>query len=299
MPKSAQEIRKLPGRSGALMKKESFPPQHVLYNPSVLEDGSYICLRDTEATPTHEMNHMVLYHSATSELWKVHIPDGMLLPTYNAYRGIEDARIVKFEDRIWFTATSTHATMDMRNVVLLGYLDKDAKSIEYMTVLTNFPPPTKNICPFVYKGTLCLLDTYGKKLFKIEKIEGEGEYIATVWKELRGLKSDPCEYRGSTSPIFLHGNTWGCVVHDVIFNGSSTRPGSKLLYTHLWMEFDIERGAITFLSSPFWCMHLGIEFASGIRYDPKTMEVHMFMGVKDEHPCVCVTPLYELRAGKM
>ncbi len=285
-------IRKLPGRIGPIMDKSKFPPHNLFYNPSVDQDFEYVCLRNTEATPNYEMNHMVLYKTSTQQLIKITLPNGMLLPTYNAFRGIEDVRIVKFQGRIWFTATSTHATTDMRNTVLLGYLNDDVTEVEYMTVLTNFPPPTKNICPFVHNNDLYLLDAYQCKIYTIEK--KEQDYVATFWKDLRGNK-----YRGSTSPVHLHGNTWGFVVHDVIFNDGAVITGSKLSYQHRWIEFDIERGAITFESSPFWMLHWGIEFASGLRYDPNKQEIYLYFGVKDEVPCLCTTQLYELRIGKM
>jgi predicted GH43/DUF377 family glycosyl hydrolase len=289
-------IRKLPGRIGPIMEKSKFPPNNLFYNPSVDQDNEYVCLRNTEATPNFEMNHMVLYRMATEELIKIAIPNGMLLPTYNAYRGIEDARIVKFKGRVWFTATSTHATTDMRNTVLLGYLNAKVTEVEYMTVLTNFPPPTKNICPFVHNSELYLLDAYERKIYKVDKNE-DNTYVATFWKQLQTFQTE--HYRGSTSPVHLHGNLWGYVVHDVIFNDGAVITGSKLSYMHRWIEFDIERGAITFESSPFWMLHWGIEFASGLRYNPKKQEVFLYFGVKDEVPCLCTTPLYELRVGKM
>lgn len=281
------------------MERSKFPPNNVFYNPSVTEDGEYICLRNTEILPNHEYNHIILYKTSTQDLIKVVVPTGMLLPTHNAYRGIEDVRIVKYQQRLWFTATSTHASADMRNVVLLGYLDKSATAIEYMTVLSNFQPPTKNICPFVYKDELYLLDAYDKKIYKVLKTADKVEYTASIWKELRPLKGDACDYRGSTSPVHLHGNTMGYVVHDVIYNDSHTNPGSKLSYTHRWIEFDIERGCITFVSTPFWCMHWGVEFVSGLRYNKQTHEVQLYLGVQDQNPCLCATQLYDLRIGKM
>lgn len=283
---------------GTIIEKSRFPPNHVFYNPSTDQDGEYVYLRNTEAFPTHEQNHFILYKMATEELMKINIGEGMLLPTYSPYRGIEDARIVKFEGRVWFTATSTHASAEMQNTALLGYLDASTQVVEYMTVLDNFAPPAKNICPFVYKDTLCILDAYGQKVYKVQK-EENGNYVATFWKELRNHTNVCAKYRGSTSPIYLHGNTWAYIVHDVIFNDSASRHGTKLAYKHLYIEFDIERGAITFVSTPFWLMHFGIEFVSGLIYDAKKDAVKMYFGVKDEAPCLCTTTLYNLRCGKM
>lgn len=277
------------------MDKAKFPTGQLFYNPSVEQDGEYIYLRNTELKPTCENNHFILYHQPTQQLRKIEMPLGFLLPTYNAYRGVEDARIIKFRGKLWFTATSTHATTDMRNTMLLGRLNEAATEVEYVTVLKNFKPPTKNISPFIYRDTLCLLDSYDLKLYKIVQ-EGD-EYVATKWKDMRyGSGISLHKMRGSTSPVYLHGNTWGFVVHDVIFNDSATLPGSKLSYQHYWVEMDVERGVVTFQSSPFWLMHWGIEFVSGLRYDGTS--VYMYFGVKDETPCLCTISLHDLRCGK-
>lgn len=288
-------IRKVPGSKGVIMDQSKFPSGQLFYNPSVDQEGKFIYLRNTELKSTYENNHFILYHTSTQDLRKIELPKGFLLPTHNAYRGIEDARIVLHNDQLWFTATSTHATSDMRNVIILGCLNKDATQVEHVTVLKNFHPPTKNISPFVYKDELCLLDAYDMKLYKVEKMDTE--YVATFWKEIKsGIGNH--NFRGSTSPVHLHGNTWGYVVHDVIFNDSSSMPGSKLAYQHYWIEVDMERGMITFQSSPFWLMHWGIEFVSGIRIDKNANMVYLYFGVKDEKPCLCTVSLHDLRCGK-
>lgn len=279
------------------MEKDKFPPNHMFYNPSVDQTGEYIYLRDTEVRQNHEYNHFIIYHQRTQELKRVELPEGFLLPTFNAYRGIEDVRLVKYEGKLWFTATSTHATTDMRNTVLLGYLDSKCTKVDYVTVLRNFEPPTKNISPFVHENDLFLLDAYGLVLYKVTS--SDGEFVATKWKEISCASGiSTAGFRGSTSPVHLHGNTWGYVVHDVIFNDSSALPGSKLSYQHYWVEIDMQRAVITYMSSAFWLMHWGIEFVSGLRYDTQKHEVYMYFGVKDEQPCLCTTKLYDVRVGK-
>jgi hypothetical protein len=187
----------------------------------------------------------------------------------------------------------------MRNVLLLGYLNDDHTTIEHINILKNFQPPTKNVSPFVMNGDLYLLDTFGSMIFTVKKDEGTGEYIAQEVLQLRSAKGISSKrFRGSTSPVHLHGNTWGYVVHDVIYNDSSTMPGSKLSYVHYWVEADFSRGVITFISSPFWCMHWGIEFISGIRYDRNTNEINLYLGIKDELPSLCTCTLHDLRCGK-
>lgn len=291
------KVRRIPGRKGTIMDPKQFPPNNIFYNPSVDQDGEYVYLRNTEVRPNVEYNHFVLYHVPTQQLRKIVIPEGVLLPSYNAYQGIEDVRIVTHKGKMWFTATSTHATKDMRNSILFGCLNADRTAIEKANVLPNFLPPAKNINPFVWKDQLMLLDAYEQHIYKVEEVDGV--YVATLWKELHVAKGlAHCKYRGSTAPIHLHGNMMGYIVHDVIYNDSSAMPGSKLSYLHYWVEFDIERGVIVNLSAPFWCLHWGIEFVSGLRYDQQKQEVYLYFGVKDETPCLCTTYLHDLRCGK-
>jgi hypothetical protein len=103
--------------------------------------------------------------------------------------------------------------------------------------------------------------------------------------------------RGSTSPVYLHGNTWGFVVHDIIFN-DDLRLVTRLSYIHHWVEMDMERGVVTFISTPFWCVHWGIEYISGIRYNKETEELDLMLGVQDQEAVLIKTTLQDLRVGK-
>jgi hypothetical protein len=134
----------------------------------------------------------------------------------------------------------------------------------------------------------------------VNDTNADGKWIRYDVKKITSLKYgvglENVKYRGSTSPVHLHGNTWGCIVHDIIFNDQAALV-TRLSYIHHWIEFDIVSGVISFVSTPFWVAHWGIEYISGIQLIEK-YKVKLFIGVNDTSAIVCDTTLANLRVGK-
>lgn len=165
-------------------------------------------------------------------------------------------------------------------------------------------PPVKNICPFVVNDTIMLLDTYCGTCYKVAiddatfavDIEKIWDLKGDVDDTFGGTHGNPT-MRGSTSPIHLHGSTWGCIVHDIIYdNNTVLNTVAKLAYLHTWIEFDVMTGSMTFVSRPFYLIKFGIEFVSGIWYEKKEDTIVLYMGVDDKLPMVVKTFLHDLRA---
>ena len=275
-------IRHLPGNNKALIDRSNYPKDCVLLNPSGTTEVIYI--RCIEHFNTHEINHIMLYDGA---LKLIKCPMHLLVDNANLFKGIEDLRIVSHKGKTWFTATSTHATDNMNNEMLLGHFNAALTEVEYLIPLKDISPrPVKNICPFVRDGELYLFDCYRSRIYT-----ADGTLAKTfTWP------SSQKPLRGSTSPIHLHGNTWGFIAHDIIFN-DNTRLVTRLSYIHHWVEIDMERGAVTFVSTPFWIAHWGIEYVSGLRSAGPT-NIELFFGINDQIPMMCTTTLDNLRIGK-
>lgn len=293
-------IRHLPGTPEMLIDRSKFPKNVVLFNPSA--DGPYIYIRTNEHSPTCETNSIIVYNQNNSKLHMIPPPMDILLPNANLFKGIEDLRIVLFKEQIWFTATTTHASDHMTNEMLFGCLDRELTKVAKMSVVDIGVLPVKNVCPFVWKNKIYLLDSYLRKIYNVDEDADSGKFVATVEKDLTLASGLPdIKYRGSTSPIHLHGNTWGFVVHDIIFN-DGVRLVTRLAYFHHWVEMDVERGVVTFISAPFWCTTWGIEYISGIRLqqsdNPDKNKIELFMGVHDENAVLFRTTLENLRVGK-
>lgn len=290
-------IRRLPCRMERLFREASILPKFSYFNPSSAYPYVYVRamekMEDTTTSNLLQISHMFLYSYLTDRMIMMDIPSGVLRPSYNFYQGIEDTRILMHKNRLWFVSTSTHVSASMRSEMMIGFFNQDVSAIEFVQHLDFGVRPLKNICPFVHKGMLLLIDAYTLTIYAPEVNEA-GMHTPRVWKRLElcnGLSKHTM--RGSTSPVLLHGNLYGCVVHEHIPKTS----GGALAYVSYWMEFDVERGMVTFVSSPFFVSCLGIEFISGIEYKPESGVVELYLGFQDKVPIVAYTTLHDLRAG--
>jgi hypothetical protein len=291
-------IRHLPGSVSQIVDETSLPPNQALFNPSYAHPMLY--LRATRHTNVDETNFVVLFNTDSKSQHVIESPMDKLAKNVNLFKGIEDLRICWFGGKLWFAGTTTHATDRMTNELIVGHFDASLTKVERISAVGIGSLPVKNVCPFVWKDALHLLDTFKRKIYQIRDVFDETTkewkaYKALPIKDLTGVTTE--EFRGSTSPIHLHGNTWGCVVHDIIFN-DNTKLVTRLSYIHHWMEFDVESGQITFVSSPFWVARWGIEYVSGIYRKPDTDHILLYVGVADRLPVMVQTTLHDLRVGK-
>lgn len=293
-------IRQLPATNiSSLIDKNSLPPNTTFFNPS--RAGRYIYIRSTTHSETGEKNSAIIYDTVTSVAHNIPSPWTLLAPTVNLFQGIEDLRIVEYNGLLWFTGTCTHASDHQINDLIIGHFSKDLTTVERISAVDIGSRPVKNVCPFVRNGRLYILDIFFKKTYEIvDAPEGEGApppLIAVPASVLvEGGGQSIAGLRGSTSPVHLHGNIWGVVIHDIIYRNNKTLV-TRLSYIHHWMEFDIERAAITFVSTPFYVAHWGIEYISGIHLDAATGTVMLYFGVEDKMAFQCATTLTNLRVG--
>jgi hypothetical protein len=301
-------IRPLPCKSkGAIIDKKSVPPGIDLYNPSRADTIIYI--RKTARTGNTFINSAVLHDSAKQATYEIDSPWALLKPCDSLFKGVEDLRIVRWNSDLWFAGTCTHASSHLINDLIVGKFDKALSKVETLSVVDICSLPVKNVCPFVYRDQLCLLDIGLMKIYELGIDEDNGEIsvkhtVPLSWGT-SGLEKSAVggadkmvnlKLRGSTSPVHLHGNVWGCVAHDIIFNNSKALV-TRLSYLHHWIEFDISTGLVSFVSTPFWILHWGIEYVSGIHMDATTKGITLYFGVNDEAPMQCETTLSDLRCG--
>jgi hypothetical protein len=282
-----------------LIDKDQIPKNQVFFNPS--RSKSIIYIRVTHHTSTEEKNHAILHNVETKSTVVVPCPYDKLQPHVNMFNGIEDFRICHFQGRLWFSGTTTHASDYMNNELIIGTFDPSLTSIDVLHVVDIGSRPVKNVCPFVVNDKLLFLDVYKsciREILPVQHSSKKTTYHGVIFRDL--IWTDPkwkdIQLRGSTSPVHLHGNTWGCIAHDIIFNDNS-KLVTRLSYIHHWMEFDLERGHVTFVSSPFWVAHWGIEYISGIHYD-ESEKITLYAGVADQTCVQIVTTLHDLRVGK-
>ncbi len=294
-------VRRLVGTKGVLMDPQVMTPQIAFYNPSAADD--WICIRVSEFTSTEDRSDMLLCNTKTKETKRISSPYDMLQPTMNIYKGLEDVRIVRFQGRLWFTASCTHASSAMLNELVVGYFTPALDAVEYCQKVdlgADTRPPIKNIVPYVWKDRLWVMDVLQQKMYALEE-NAEKRILVTNAREIAfPVVHNYGRLRGSTNPVHLHGNLWGCVVHSILFNDTPIKE-IQLAYMHHWMEFDMERGCVTYLSTPFWCMNWGVEFVSGCtieRREGREECVHLYLGLRDKQPAKVETTLVHLRVSK-
>lgn len=288
-------IRKLPCSSGVMVEQKNIPQNTSLYNPS--KSGKYTYIRETKRGHGGETNGMLIHNETTGKITHIDTPYHLMPKTVNFFKGIEDLRLCTYNDRLWFGGTSTHISDNMNNELVVGYFNKEITAVEKLQMVDIGSRPVKNVIPFVYENKMYLLDTFLSKIYELKEKEDTKEWYIEIFKELvpaSGISNE--KYRGSTSPIHLHGSIYGCVVHDIIFNDNK-KLMNRLAYMHHWMEFDIDLGIITFISTPFWICHWGVEYVSGIDVDTNG-KITLFIGINDKLPIKAVTTLSDLRVGK-
>jgi hypothetical protein len=268
----------------------------MVYNPSCA--GKYLSFRVTKGT-THGQENTIAIHNTETKTTEI-LPSALhfLQPSVNLYKGIEDVRIVEFNNKVWFAGNSTHASGHMRNETVIGYFHQRMNAIEKVYVIDIGVRPVKNVCPFVYNSALHLLDVLGKKVYKLDHDKENDTYVATEYMGLQlGQGVDAINLRGSTSPVHLHGNLWGFVAHDSYIDETDmfTYP---LSYVHYWVEMDIVRGFITYVSQQFFCVKWGMEFVTGIAYDGETGAVKLYAGIDDKTSVCVTTTLDKLRNSR-
>lgn len=311
MPLKVRRLKAL--EQHVLVDPNAIPQNHVLLNPSVADHIVY--MRDIEVNPKPpgdhplplaHVNSIVLFDTNTKTTIPVPSPWQLLPPSLGYYVGLEDLRIIWFRSRLYFTATCTHASARMTSEMMLGVFAEDLKTVEHISYIDCGSPPVKNVCPFVLDDKLVLLDVYNSVIYAVKekKKEKDDDPMAYYVEPMVALTPPATGYlfgekrtRGSTSPIHLHGSTWGCVVHDIVYDDNTLlNTKSKLAYLHQWMEFDVTTGMVTFVSTPFFMAKFGVEFASGINYNKNDGVVSIYAGLDDKHPIVVLTTLHDLRA---
>jgi hypothetical protein len=240
---------------------------------------------------------MLIHSELTNVAIYVNSPYHLMADTLNMYKGLEDLRLFEFEDKLWFICTSTHLTKNLINEIGIGYFNKDVTSVEYLQALDLNCRPIKNVTPFVYQNKIHLLDTVASIIYIMDVANDVSNFNATSIIKIvdtkrlsrgKGITTDT--FKGSVSPVFLHGSLFGCVVHNNITSGVQS-----LSYLHYWMEFDIDLQMITFISTPFIVTHWGIEFISGIEKTEHDNSIYLYLGIDDKVPVKCATTLSSLR----
>jgi len=301
MPSLNLSIRHLPGNAGNFIDPKSLPKNTVVLNPSIAYPMLY--LRTIKHYQIEEHNSIILYDLVKKTSYDIDSPWNKLKSNINLFKGIEDLRITWFNHKLWFAGTCTHCSDDMTSALVIGYFDNNYTKVEKISHVDIGSLPVKNMSLYVFEDKLYMLDIFLKQIYEItEEIDEKRnifkKFVATKVMPLKcgqGLSLDGL--RGSTSAQHLHGNTYCCIIHDIIFN-DQTSLVTRLSYLHIYIEFDAKTGIVSFMSSPFWIANWGIEYCSGFHIDNDKNNVDLYLGINDQQAIIYKTTLADLRCGK-
>lgn len=258
-------VRQLIFVSNALLHRERY------INPSACR--GFIYFRCLQIESRVWKNRSLLYEKATD----TYLPMEIDIPKESTLsEGIEDLRIYDHDGKVCFVG----CVRGVGNVfkTLIGEVSAgNILKVNYTMSAEN--NHIKNIVPLVDGERVFFLDVflgmvYGSDAKEHTKIKGE--------KRLSG----------STQFIKISDHVYGGIVHDQVV--MRRRTVTRRYYQHYWMEIDVRDFSVTFVSSPFYIFHLGVEFVSGIE-SIDSNHVYLYYGVDDKMCYKCVVTLQELR----
>jgi tetratricopeptide (TPR) repeat protein len=195
---------------------------------------------------------------------------------FNWVQGIEDCRLVTFNNSLWFTCTTSDTNpTGQRQISLCKLSDsarKETRSVEKLIPLIGPDPHRceKNWLPFVKDGSLCAI--YSCHPFTIYKPDLETGACETAL--LYEPEHDFSGLRGSAAPIEYNGG-YLMLVHETIQFEDQSR-----IYLHRFLFLD-KNFIVQQVSKPFTFFHVGVEFCCSMTMDHSEKELVMAVGVED------------------
>ena len=195
---------------------------------------------------------------------------------FNWVQGMEDCRLIAFNNSLWFTCTTSDTNPTGQRQISLCKLSNTAKEeirpVEKLIPLMGPDPHRceKNWLPFVKDGSLCAI--YSCHPFTIYKpdLETGACEAALVYEP----EHDFSGLRGSAAPIEYNGG-YLMLVHETIQHEDQTR-----IYLHRFLFLD-KNFIVQQVSKPFTFFHVGVEFCCSMTIDHSGKELVMAVGVED------------------
>lgn len=202
-------------------------------------------------------------------------------------QGLEDCRLINFENNSWLIAVSYDIVPGAVSQVLCHFVndpDKNCVSIDKMVHLKGANPSCeKNWLPFRQGNDIYAIYYYDPfVVYKLNRETGECETVIRYETDF-----DFSHFRGSATPIAFD-EGYLLLVHEVTFTEVRN-------YTHRFVYLD-KNFAIKKVSYPFTFFHKGIEYCSGLTMDHLGKECILSIGVEDRMAVLLTIDLPTLRS---
>ncbi len=185
-------------------------------------------------------------------------------------RGIEDIRIIQYQNNAYFVGNSREYTDDHSPKMMLGKINLKSKRVEKIVRLHEYEDNKcqKNWSPFVHDDKLLLVYSFSP-LVILEPNLDTGK--CTVYKNQKQLMYYD-EYKGGSQGFYVSGVLY-FIVHEVVFE-------SGRIYYHRVVKMN-KKLEIENVSPRFYFDEIGIEFVAGATYDDINEIVLISWGKKD------------------
>ena len=196
--------------------------------------------------------------------------------------GIEDCRMVPFENAIWFVGTTLDTNPFHERQISLGRLGEKTPQgtiqVDKLVPLLGPDPKRseKNWMPVVKNGELHLIYSYDP--FIVYQPDLETGQLRTI--EKKQPEHDFSKLRGSAPPIEFD-DGYLMVVHETILSDPQSSQPNKRYYLHRFAFLDKDCN-IKKLSKPFTFKHLGVEFCAGIAHDHSGKNLVIGVSIEDK-----------------
>ena len=199
-------------------------------------------------------------------------------------QGIEDLRVIRWENAWWFIACSCSFTPTGDPGLVLGRFDDSVSCVEYLVPLTYARSRTqeKNWTPFIHENQLLLIYSYDPLVILEPDLEtGICREVQRTTPELNCTR-----YRGS-SAVVPYGERYLFTIHEVPF------VQGRRAYLHRFVEMDRQL-RITRVSRLFNFWHLGDEYNCGICLNHAGDALLLTCSYEDRQARIARLPLSQL-----
>ncbi len=266
----------------------------------VLDDDNYVRVR----------NFLVKLDSNFRRVAQHEIVEHVDRLRYND-QGLEDMRIVRVNNTLWFTAFTRSMSPDWVSLTVLGKLSSTITpggaenggaepggvvEVESLTLMQVVDPSImeKNWLPFELNGELLLTYSVGPNLFVLRPDVTTGHNESVFFSPTH---LDFHRFRGSAGPFeFTHNGVVGSlyVVHEVVYKEYRTDSDTtSRTYFHRFVFADDE-WVVTHVSRVFIFEEIGVEFCTGIAESHQQGMVVLSVGIQDRR-----ARLYEMSKAKI
>lgn len=258
-----------------------------------LDNGNYATI-DPRDNTIRTKNFLIHYDKEFNFLSQSEIVEKLARPKVSPpfpIEGLEDCRIVDFNQNYWFTCTTFDTNPYGPCQISLCRLAEESVggtiNVESLIPLKGPDPHRyeKNWLPFVHEGALCVVYSYDPFIvYRLNIKTGESEQIVHYEP-----KQDFSRFRGSAAPIpFDEG--YLVLVHEVVMLANNSR-----CYLHRFLYLD-ENFMVTQVSTPFSFRHLGVEYCCSMTLDHSGGKLIMPIGIEDREAHLCIVDVNIVRS---